>query len=394
MLPIINLKPGKEQAVKRFHPWVFSGAISKFSTQPDDGDIVKVCSAKGEFLGIGHYATGSIAVRIFSFFDVEIDNKFWLSKIYNAFKLREALLLTANSKTNSYRLIHGEADGVPGLIVDIYNDVAVVQAHTKGVFNIIEDIADAIKEIYGTGISTVYSKSSETLHNNNIQNNISNRVLIGNSESVVILENNNKFLVDFIVGQKTGFFLDQRDNRALLAEYSKNKKVLNTFCYSGGFSIYALNAGASQVWSIDSSKKAIELTQKNIELNNFDIIKNPAVVSDTLEFLKTSDENFDVIVLDPPAYAKHLDAKHKAVQGYKRLNALAMTKISKGGIIFTFSCSQVIDKKLFADTIMAASIESGRNIRILHRLSQPADHPVSIYHPEGEYLKGLVLYVD
>ena len=296
-----------------------------------------------------------------------------------------------NPETNVYRLVHAEGDGLPGLIIDIYNDTAVIQAHSSGMYHARKIIADALLEIYPNKLRAIFDKSAETL----AVNDISNGFLYGNSsENFLVKENACTFFIDFEEGQKTGFFVDQRENRKLLMTVCAGKKVLNTFCYTGGFSVFAIKAGAEFVHSVDSSKKAIEMAQKNIAVNGFDLEKNQCFASDTLEFLKNTETMYDVIVLDPPAYAKHMSAKHNAVQGYKRLNALAMKKITKGGILFTFSCSQIIDRKLFADTITAAAIESGRQIQILYHLSQPADHPVSIFHPEGEYLKGLVLLIN
>lgn len=379
--------------MKRLHPWVFSGAIRKADGEPAEGDIVEVYSHKHEFLGIGHYAPGSIAVRIFSFKQVNPDYSFWKSKVQQAYDYRQRLGLTDNPKTDVYRLVYAEGDGVPGLIVDMYKDTAVIQTHSVGMYSIREHVAKALQEIYGDKLNAVYDKSAESLPAK-APVNAQNGYLYGDSTGgVVVTENENKFFIDWESGQKTGFFIDQRENRDLLARYTKGKQVLNTFCYTGGFSVYALNAGADLVHSVDVSKKAIELTEKNAALSMHPE-KHEAYAVDTFEFLKGKEGLYDVIVLDPPAFAKSQKVRHNAVMGYKRLNAEAMKKIKPGGILFTFSCSQVVDKYLFNNTVMAAAIEAGRNIKIMHHLSQPADHPISVFHPEGEYLKGLVLFVE
>ncbi|WP_299757043.1 class I SAM-dependent rRNA methyltransferase [uncultured Pontibacter sp.] len=389
----LYLAPGKEHSLKRQHPWVFSGAIRKADGEPAEGDVVEVYSSKREFLGMGHYAPGSIAVRIFSFEQAEPDYTFWKSKVQKAFDYRQGLGLIDNLDTDVYRLVYAEGDGVPGLIVDFYKDTAVVQTHTVGMYNVREYVTQALQEIYGDRLRAVYDKSAESLPPKApVQ--AQNGYLYGQSEGgVVVTEYGNKFFIDWETGQKTGFFIDQRENRDLLARYVKDKSVLNTFCYTGGFSVYALNAGASQVHSVDVSKKAIELTVKNGELSQAPE-KHEAFAVDTFEFLKGKEDLYDVIILDPPAFAKSQNVRHNALMGYKRLNAEAMKKIKPGGILFTFSCSQVVDKYLFNNTVMAAAIDAGRNIKIMHHLSQPADHPISIFHPEGEYLKGLVLFVE
>ncbi len=389
----ISLKAGKDEAVRRFHPWIFSGAINKIHGNIAEGDVVEIYSNRDEYLATGHYQIGSIAVRIFSFKKESPDINFWKSKLAAAYQLRKVLGLIDNPNTNVYRLVHAEGDGLPGLIIDYYNGTAVIQSHSIGMHYSKPFIVDALKEIYQDKLKAVYDKSTETLPKM-AKIDCNDGYLFGNAETKEVLENGNAFFVDWEGGQKTGFFIDQRDNRKLLSDYSKGKKIVNTFCYSGGFSVYALKAGAEMVHSVDSSKKAIELTEKNILLNNFNNAQHLSIAEDTMDFLKHTTDTFDVIVLDPPAYAKHNDAKHNAVQGYKRLNAIALSKINKGGILFTFSCSQVINRQLFNATITAAAIESGRQIKILHQLSQPADHPVNIYHPEGEYLKGLVLFVE
>ncbi|GAB4148301.1 MAG: class I SAM-dependent rRNA methyltransferase [Bacteroidia bacterium] len=388
----IILSSGKDQSLRRFHPWVFSGAIKKIKGPVEDGAIVDVYSNKDEYLGTGHYQQGSIAVRIFSFEQVEPGTTFWKEKIRRAVEYRKNTGIIGNPDTNVYRLIYAEGDGLPGLIIDYYNGVAVFQAHSVGMHKNRFEIAEALKEILGDDLKAVYDKSSESLHRNDGPE-ISNGYILGHHEgNMIVSENGCEFEIDWINGQKTGFFIDQRENRKLLAKYSKNKSVLNTFCYTGGFSVYAGKAGASEVHSVDASKKAIALTDKNMELNKLQ--HHASFAMDTFDFLKDKDGRYDVIILDPPAFAKHVSSKHNAVMGYKRLNAEAISKIKPGGILFTFSCSQVVDKRLFADTIMSAAIVAKRNVRVLHHLTQPPDHPVNIFHPEGEYLKGLVVYVE
>ncbi|MBF8962354.1 class I SAM-dependent rRNA methyltransferase [Pontibacter sp. FD36] len=390
----LYLAKGKEHSLKRYHPWVFSGAIKKIEgTEPEEGDTVEVYSNQREFLGMGHWAPGSIAVRVFSFEQVEPDYTFWKSKVQQAYDYRNRLGLIDNPHTDVYRLVYAEGDGVPGLIVDMYKDTAVIQTHSVGMYSVREHVAKALQEIYGPHLKAVYDKSAESLPAKSpVQ--AENGYLFGESSGgVVVTENENQFFVDWESGQKTGFFIDQRENRELLARYVKDKSVLNTFCYTGGFSVYALNAGAKEVHSVDVSKKAIELTIKNGELSQAPD-RHEAYAVDTFEFLKGKEDRYDVIILDPPAFAKSQKVRHNAVMGYKRLNAEAMKRIKPSGILFTFSCSQVVDKYLFNNTVMAAAIEAGRNIKIMHHLSQPADHPISIFHPEGEYLKGLVLFVE
>ncbi|MCC9135373.1 class I SAM-dependent rRNA methyltransferase [Pontibacter silvestris] len=389
----LYLAPGKENSLKRFHPWVFSGAIRKAEGDAAEGDIVEVYSSKQEFLGMGHYAPGSIAVRIFSFEQVEPDFDFWKAKVQKAYDYRKRLGLVDNPHTDVYRLIYAEGDGVSGLIVDVYKDTAVVQTHTVGMYRVREQIAKALQEIFGSKLKAIYDKSAESLPAKAPVEAVNDYLFGQSSGGVVVTENENQFFVDWESGQKTGFFIDQRENRDLLARYVKDKSVLNTFCYTGGFSVYALNAGAKEVHSVDVSKKAIELTVRNGELSQAPE-RHEAFAVDTFEFLKGKENQYDVIILDPPAFAKSQKVRHNALMGYKRLNAEAMKKIKPGGILFTFSCSQVVDKYLFSNTVMAAAIEAGRNIKIMHNLSQPADHPVSIFHPEGEYLKGLVLMVE
>jgi 23S rRNA (cytosine1962-C5)-methyltransferase len=386
----VVLKSGKEQSIKRFHPWIFSGAI-KFIDDVPDGEIVEVYSIDKEYLGTGIYNSGTIAIRLYSYQKTDLDQDFWINKIQKAYNYREKLGLINNDSTNAYRLIHAEGDNIPGLITDIYNDVAVIQAHTTGIHKFKTQIAEAIAHVYQGKIKTVFDKSEKTLHKSESYENM---YIYGEKKSeVIVKENNNKFLINWEEGQKTGFFLDQRDNRKLLGDYSHNKSVLNTFCYTGGFSVYALNNGATHVDSVDASKKAIDLTDKNIELNK--LTENHTSYSeDTFNFFKNHDMTYDIIVLDPPAFAKHQSARHSAIMGYKRLNTEAMKRIKTGGILFTFSCSQVVDRNLFDNTVMSAAIQAERNVKVMHHLSQPADHPVSIFHPEGEYLKGLVLYIE
>lgn len=393
----IILKGGKEVAVQRLHPWIFSGAIAQTQGNPTDGDIVEVFDKKGNYLATGHYFDGSIAVKIFSYTQTEINETFWLNKLDNAYQIRKSIPL---GETDCFRLIHGEGDGMPGLIIDFYAGVAVFQAHTIGMWNEKEKISEGLKKVFGKEIKAVYDKSKETLPEK-FSKNIENGYLFKNnnfdesaSNSIVATENGNKFIINWETGQKTGFFLDQRDNRDLLAKYAEGKKVLNSFCYSGGFSIYALRAGASYVHSVDVSKKAIDLVNENVKENFGEIKNHEAYAEDVMSFLKRNDQIYDLMVLDPPAFAKSISKRHQAVQGYKRLNIEGIKRLAKGGILFTFSCSQVVDRQLFYDTIVSAALEVGRQVRVLHQLTQGADHPVNIFHPEGSYLKGLVLYVE
>ncbi len=388
----VILKKGREQSVLRQHPWIFSGAIQQLEGSVADGDWVEVCDHKRSPLCFGHYQHGSIAVRILSFGSKQPDDFFWRTKFEEALSLRKAAGLPS-AATNCFRLIHAEGDGLPGLIIDYYNGVAVVQAHSAGMHQNRERITEALKIVLGASLKAVYYKSRSTLPPK-IKEEQPDSYLFGlGAVPHTVIENEQKFLVDWEGGQKTGFFLDQRENRKLLGDFSQGKQVLNTFCYTGGFSIYALRAGATVVHSIDVSARAIELTRKNIELNGFDAQQHACTAVDTFDFLKAKEGVYDLIILDPPAFAKHRDARHQAVKGYQRLNAEAMKVIKPGGIIFTFSCSQVVDRQLFYDTVVSASIQAGREAKVLHHLSQPADHPVSMFHPEGEYLKGLVLYI-
>lgn len=387
----ITLKKGKEISIQRFHPWIFSGAIQKMEGEVIDGCWVEVHDFKGKTLGFGHFQNGSIAVRMLSFEQQTPSETFWEDKLRKALRVRHAADLPSE-KTNAFRLTHAEGDGVPGLVIDYYDGVAIVQAHSAGMHNDRNEIATGLKLIL-PDLKAVYYKSQGSLPGKIRE--AKEEYLVGmGAVPHVVVENNQKFLVDWEEGQKTGFFLDQRENRKLLGDFSKGKNVLNTFCYTGGFSIYALNAGAKLVHSVDASQKAIDLTRKNIELNGFSPAIHECFAIDTFDFLKDKQDHYDVIILDPPAFAKHRDARHQAVRGYQRLNAETMKVIRSGGILFTFSCSQVVDRQLFYDTIVSAAIQAGRQIKVLHHLSQPADHPVSIFHPEGEYLKGLVLYVE
>lgn len=386
---IVSLKKGREGSVKRSHPWIFSGAIQSVDGNPEEGEWVKLIDSWNNVLGYGHFQKGTISVRVISFLPEEPTAEIWTAKISNAFhqRIRSGV---ATDYTNAYRLIHGEGDGLPGLILDFYNGVAVMQAHSIGMHKDRQTIAKALKEVLGESLTAVYYKSQTTLPGKN-----ANEYLLGMAVVPhVVHEHGNKFYVDWEEGQKTGFFLDQRENRRLLSQLAKNKTVLNTFCYTGGFSVYALQGGASLVHSVDASERAVDLTNKNLELNGFNSNQHPSFAQDTFDYLKDRKDVYDLIILDPPAFAKHKDAKHQAMKGYQRLNGEAMRMIKSGGIIFTFSCSQVIDRQLFYDTVVSAAIQAGREIKVLHHLSQPADHPVSIYHPEGEYLKGLVLYVN
>ncbi len=389
--PKIILARGKELALQRRHPWIFSGAISKKEGNLQDGDLAEVFAANGNYLATGFYAGGSIAVRIISFTKCEINEHFWTQKIKAAWHYRNQLGIL-NKDTNVCRLFFGEGDGVPGLILDYYNGHVVLQAHAGGVHHFRNEIASALKTVLGHSLKSIFDKSAETL-SKQMAVSVQNGFLYGSlNESLMVNENGHRFKIDFIKGQKTGFFIDQRDNRSLLARYCSGKNVLNTFSYTGGFSIYAAAAGAGLVHSVDVSQSAIELCKENAALN--DLKNHEAFVSDTFDFLKDKKNIYDVIVLDPPAFAKSRDSKHNAVIAYKRLNAMAIQLIKSGGILFTFSCSGVIDKYLFYNTITAAAIEAGRNIKVLHYLHQPPDHPVTPWFPEGEYLKGMVLWVE
>ena len=394
----IYLLKGRDEAVRRFHPWIFSGAIARYDGDLQDGDAVEVYDHQEKYLATGHFHNGSIAVRIFSFQPVVPDVAYWTRKLTKIRTVRQALMFgqSPDSQTNAYRLVHGEGDGCTGLVIDWYNGVAVVQAHSIGMHRERQYIAEALQAVFGPELVAVYDKSHDTLPDEYVKT-MTNQYLLG--EATVphaVLENGHTFLIDWETGQKTGFFLDQRDNRALLGRYAAGKRVLNAFCYSGGFSVYALAAGATAVDSVDVSQRAIDLTNQNITANFGDDLATPhqTFAEDVLPFLKRNERPYDVMVLDPPAFAKSQSARHRAVQGYKRLNAEGLKQMAPGGILFTFSCSQVVDRELFYNTIVAAALEAGRQVRVLHHLSQPADHPVSLFHPEGGYLKGLVLAVE
>ena len=389
----VFLKPKKEESLLRFHPWVFSGAIQSFEGQPEEGDLVEVYGANNRFLGIGHFQIGSIAVRILSFQQQEIDQAFWENRIRIAYELRKTLRLTASEHNNTYRLVHGEGDNLPGLVIDMYAHTAVMQAHSVGMHLARHQIAEALKQILGDTLQNIYYKSEATLpYKANLGS--EDGYLLGGDVEDIALENGLRFCVDWQKGQKTGFFVDQRENRSLLEHYAKDRAVLNMFCYTGGFSFYAMRGGAKVVHSVDSSAKAIALTNKNVSLNFPGDPRHQAFAEDAFKYLEHMGSNYDLIILDPPAFAKHKDVLRNALQGYRKLNAIAFEKIKPGGILFTFSCSQVVSKEHFRLAVFSAAAQSGRSVRILHQLTQPADHPVNIYHPEGEYLKGLVLYVE
>ena len=388
----IQLKAKKEENVLRFHPWIFSGAIAKIYGKPEEGDIVKVTDNKGNFLAIGHYQIGSITVRILSFTEQLINRYFWKDRLTKAYDMRQSLNLNESTKTTAYRLVHGEGDNLPGLIIDIYGNTAVMQAHSVGMHYAKDVIAELLIEIIPE-VTNVYYKSSNTLPYKAPVKAI-DEYLIGGGEENIAMENGIKFFPNWIEGQKTGFFIDQRDNRSLLEQYSKGRNVLNMFCYTGGFSLYAMRGGANCVHSVDSSEKAIELTNKNIELNFGNDKRHEAFVADAFKFLDTIDDKYDLIVLDPPAIAKHRNALRNALHGYRLINLASFQEIKKGGVLFTFSCSQAVNKEQFRLAVFTAAAQSGRTVKILHQLTQPKDHPINIYHPEGEYLRGLVLYVE
>ena len=390
----VYLKPGKEESLKRFHPWVFSGAIARVEGEPEEGEIVDVSTSKKEFIACGHFQIGSIAVRVLSFVQETIDHEFWVRKLAVAKDLRVALGLIGNPQNNTYRLVHGEGDNLPGLIIDVYDHTAVMQAHSTGMHVYRMEIADALSEVMGDVIENIYYKSETTLPFKADLLSTENGFIKGGSPENVAMENGLKFHVDWLKGQKTGFFVDQRENRHLLERYAKGRNVLNMFCYTGGFSFYAMRGGANLVHSVDSSAKAIDLTNENVELNFPGDARHKAYAEDAFKYLDRMGDQYDLIILDPPAFAKHRDALRNALRGYTKLNAKAFEKIRPGGILFTFSCSQVVNKENFRNAVFTAAAQSGRSVRILHQLTQPGDHPVNIYHPEGEYLKGLVLYVE
>lgn len=390
----VFLKPGKEESLKRFHPWVFSGAIARVEGEPEEGEVVDVYTSKKEFIACGHFQIGSIAVRVLSFRQEPIDHAFWVRRLQVAKDLRCALGVLGNLQNNTYRLVHGEGDNLPGLIIDVYDHTAVMQAHSAGMHLDRMAVAEALEEVMGDVIQHIYYKSETTLPFKADLLATENGFLKGGSPENVAMENGLKFHVDWLKGQKTGFFVDQRENRALLERYAKGRNVLNMFCYTGGFSFYAMRGGANLVHSVDSSAKAIDLTNENVSLNFPGDTRHQAFAEDAFKFLDRMGDQYDLIILDPPAFAKHCDALRNALRGYTKLNAKAFEKIRPGGILFTFSCSQVVNKQDFRNAVFTAAAQSGRSVRILHQLTQPGDHPVNIYHPEGEYLKGLVLYVE
>jgi 23S rRNA (cytosine1962-C5)-methyltransferase len=392
----IQLKRGKDESLRRFHPWVFSGAIQRLDNSIEEGEVVRVVTEKGDFIAVGHYQRGSIAVRVLSFRNVPIDDNFWQARLASALKMRDSIGLSSSDGQNAYRLVHGEGDNLPGLIIDVYNKTAVMQAHSIGMHLQRHDIARQLMAVMDGRVENIYYKSETTLPFMEPENGF----LYGGSADNIAMENGLRFYVDWLRGQKTGFFVDQRENRALLEQYARNRRVLNMFCYTGGFSFYAMRGGAELVHSVDSSAKAIELTNRNVELNFPGDQRHQAFCEDAFRFLESSsathDSSFpyDLVILDPPAFAKHRAALHNALKGYTRLNLKALEKMPAGSILFTFSCSQVVTKEHFRNAVFTAAALAGRKVRILHQLHQPADHPVNIYHPEGEYLKGLVLYVE
>lgn len=394
----IILKKGREESLKRFHPWVFSGAVAQIVGNPAEGDVVAVYGSDGAFLACGHYQVGSIAVRVLSFSSPALPANFWEIMLRRALEVRTAASLTASEVTNCYRLVHGEGDNLPGLIIDYYDGVCVMQAHSAGMFRARRQISDALVAVYGDSLKAVYDKSSSTAPFKaglDLVDGYIYRREDFKDASAVVLENGHQFDVSWTDGQKTGFFLDQRDNRELVGRYSKGRNVLNLFCYTGGFSIYALAGGAIHVDSVDSSRRAMDMVERNVTLNGFDASSHTGICTDAIEFLRNVPEDkYDLMIVDPPAFAKHRGALNNALRAYQRLNAAAISKVAPGGVIFTFSCSQVVDKEAFALLVFSAAAQTGRSVRILDRLGQPADHSVNIYHPEGEYLKGLLLYVE
>ena len=393
----IWLKRGKEESLRRFHPWVFSGAIQRMDEGIEEGELVRVMTISGDFIAVGHYQQGSIAVRVLTFSDVQIDDEFWHSRLSSALQMRQAIGIADNPQNNTYRLVHGEGDNLPGLIIDVYGQTAVMQAHSIGMHLCRKQVARVLAEVMESRVLHIFYKSETTLPFMTADD--MNGFLLGGSDDNIALENGLKFRVDWLKGQKTGFFVDQRENRSLLEQYARGKRVLNMFCYTGGFSFYAMRGGAELVHSVDSSAKAIELTRQNVELNFPSDPRHEAFCEDAFKFLEgsvsgRSTSAYNLIILDPPAFAKHRGALHNALKGYTRLNQKAFEKIEKGGILFTFSCSQVVTKDHFRNAVFTAAALAKRKVRILHQLHQPADHPINIYHPEGEYLKGLVLYVE
>ena len=393
--PIIKLRRGKDEAVKRYHPWIFSGAIETAAPNLQAGDLVTVVDYKNEILGTGFAEAGNIAVKLLAFDNTKIDFSFWKERLEKAFELRKMMGLTDNEHTNCYRLVHSEGDNLPGLIIDIYGKTAVIQAQTEGMALNVKNISEALLKVDGLKIDSVYNKSSEAMQRMGKDAVEDGYLVKGEDDENFVLENGSKFIVDWEEGQKTGFFLDQRNNRDLVRKLAKGKNVLNTFCYTGGFSVTALKGGANKVVSVDCSKKAISASEQNLILNGFSAEENPCVAEDAKLFLQNMKKGeFDLIILDPPAFAKNHKSLHRGLQGYKFINREAITKIKEGGLLFTFSCSQAVDKAQFQSIVMAAAIETGRKAQIIYQLDQPEDHPVNIYHPEGAYLKGLVLKID
>ncbi len=392
-IPGIKLHKGREQSVLRRHPWIFSRAIESATEDLVDGSTVTIHDSRGDVIGIGHYQDSSLAVRIIAFQEVEIDASFWKSRLNDAAEFRMKLGLYQPGHTDAFRLVHGEGDQLPGLIIDVYGEVAVLQAHSIGMHKARHQIAEALQNLSLLKIKSVYSKSNDALPEVYAKETTDEWLIGAAADELVVVEGGIRFYIDVVAGQKTGFFLDQRENRELVRRYSKDKSVLNCFSYTGGFSLYALQGGASDVISIDTSAVALDILEKNLSINNM-IKAHRSEKENVLTYLTKADEMFDIVIVDPPAFAKNISKRHNAIQAYKRLNILAMARIKKGGMLFTFSCSQVVDKQMFHDTIVAAAIESGRMARIVHELGQGPDHPVSIFHPEGQYLKGLVLYMD
>lgn len=398
----LTLRRGKEESLLRRHPWIFSGAIHSTDGTPEEGDVVEVRTASGDFIARGHCGIGSIAVRVLTFDEGEpIDSAFWERRIAEAYRVREALGLTASAQTTCYRLVHGEGDGLPGLVVDIYGSTAVTQAHSVGMYLVRDEIAAALRKVYGDRLTAVYDKSAGTVPPKSGIGAVDGYLWRSGAAvpaEETVLEGGNRFHANWEDGQKTGFFIDQRENRALVARYARGRRVLNTFCYTGGFSVYAMRGGAAAVDSVDSSARAVALAADNMELNlpaSAADFRHREIVSDALEFVRNMPQDaYDLVILDPPAFAKHHKVLGNALQGYKRLNAAALSRMPAGGILFTFSCSQAVSREQFRTALFSAAAVAGRRVRILHQLTQPADHPVNIYHPEGEYLKGLVLYVE
>lgn len=393
MYKSIYLKKGKEESLNRFHPWIFSGAIHHIDDNIEEGELVNIFTASNEFIAVGHYQIGSIAIRVLTFSKVEISYDFWCDRLSSALKMRQNVGIADNNVNNTYRLVHGEGDYLPGLVIDCYGETAVMQAHSVGMHVCREEICRALIKVMGERIKHVYYKSETTLPFK-AKLGQENGFMYGGTDNDIAIENGLKFHVDWLRGQKTGFFVDQRENRNLLEHYAKGKSVLNMFCYTGGFSVYAMRGQAKLVHSVDSSAKAVELTNRNIALNFPDDLRHEAFCEDAFKYLDNNDNKYDLIILDPPAFAKHRAALRNALKGYTRLNVKGLQRIKHGGILFTFSCSQVVSKEHFRNAVFTAAAQAGRKVRILHQLHQPADHPINIYHPEGEYLKGLVLYVE